>query len=165
MQTESVDVTASPGFWANLNVFIPAWLVLNVAVGWLLSMALMAPLMLVFLITGPFGEAPWLTVLQILFGPALITVFLVWRWAKHGLVPAAVLRISRYRAGQGLLVLANVLLPGGFLALALYSQFLEPDVSAVAGWILLPMAVIAMPAAAVGLWLVWSSRNAPETQS
>ena len=165
MQTARAGVTTSPGFWANLNIFIPAWLVLNVAIGWLLSMALMAPLMLVSLITGPFGAAPWLTVLQILFGPALITAFLVWRWAKHGLVPAAILRISRYRVGQGLLVLANVLLPGGFLALALYSQFLEPDVSAVAGWILLPMALIAMPAAAVGLWLVWSSRNTPEAQS
>jgi hypothetical protein len=164
MQTDNADVTTSPGFWANLNVFIPAWLVLNVAVGWLLSMALMAPLMLVSFVTGPFGDALWLSVLQILFGPALITAFLVWRWAKHGLVPAAILRISRYRVGQGLLVLANVLLPGGFLALTLYSQFLEPDVSAVAGWILLPMAVIAMPAAAIGLWLVWSSRNAPEIQ-
>lgn len=165
MQTNSVQVTASPGFWANLNVFIPAWLVLNVAVGWLLSMALMAPLLLVSFITGPLGEAPWLTALQAIFGPVLITAFLAWRWARHGLVPAAVVRVTRYRTGQGLLVLANVLLPGGFLALALLSRFLAPDVSAAAGWILLPIGVVAMPAAAVGLWLIWSSRNAPETKS
>ena len=163
MQTNSVQVNASPGFWANLNVFIPAWLVLNVAVGWLLSMALMAPLMLVSLITGPFGATPWLTVLQTLFGPVLITVYLVWRWVKRGLVPATVLRVSRYRAGQGLLLLANILLPGGFLALALLSQFLAPDVSAVAGWVLLPIGMVAMPAAAIGLWLVWSSLKAPES--
>ena len=163
MQTTSVQENASPGFWANFNVFIPAWLVLNVTVGWLLSMALMVPLMLLSLITGPFGEAPWLTVLQTLFGPVLITVYLVWRWARRGLVPATVLRVSRYRTGQGLLLLANVLLPGGFLALALLAQFLAPDVSAVAGWILLPLGMVALPAAAIGLWLVWSSRNAPES--
>ena len=165
MQTNGLDVTTSPGFWANLNVFIPAWVVLNVTVGWMLSMALMAPLVLVSFVTGPFGEAPWLQVLQVLCGPVLITAFLFRRWARHGLVPAPILRLSRYRTGQGLLVLVNAMLPGGFVALGLYSQFVAPDVSVVMGWMWLPLFMVAIPAAALGLWLVWSSRSAPAMAS
>lgn len=163
MKANNLPAATSQGFWPNCNVFIAAWSILNVTVGWLLSMALMAPLMLVSLVLGPFGETPWLTVLQVTFGPLLIGALLVWRWARHGLVPAAVLRASRYRAGQGLVVLANVLFPGGFLAFLLTSRFLAPDVSAVAGGVFLPIGTVAMPAAAVGLWLIWSSRKASES--
>ena len=120
----NVESSASRGFWANLNVFIPAWLLLNVALGSLISMALMAPLFLVSKVTGPFGDAPWVIGLSTLAGPILITAWLVWRWAKHGLVPSPILRFSRYRIGQALIALANISLLGGFLALALYSKFI-----------------------------------------
>ena len=149
-----------PGFWANLNVFVPAWLLLNVTLGWLISMALMAPLILVSLVTGPLGEAPWVTVFTTVGGPLLITSWLGWRWVKYGLVPVPILRFSRYRTGQMLIALSNILLPGGFLALALYAKFIGGSESAVLGWLMLPLAAVALPVAATGLWLVWSARTA-----
>jgi hypothetical protein len=155
------ESNASPGFWANLNVFVPAWLLLNVTLGWLISMALMAPLLLVSMVTGPFGEAPWVTGLTTFGGPILIAAWLGWRWVKRGLIPAPILRFRRYRTGQALIGLANILLPGGFLALALYAKFIGGSESAVLGWLMVPVAVVALPAAAAGIWLVWSARSAP----
>lgn len=158
---------SQPGFWGNLNAFVPAWVLMTVTLGWLVTFVFMAPLLLVSFITGPVGNAPWATAfttwLPIIGGPLVFGLFLARRWAKHGLIPGPILRLTRYKLGQALLVAFNLLVPGGFLALTVYQKFIfsgPPDTAGVLGFMLVPAFGVAIPCAVAGFALVWTSRTA-----
>lgn len=157
---------SQPGFWGNLNAFVPAWVLMNLMLGWLMTFVFMAPLFLVSLITGPVGNAPWATAfttwLPAIGGPLIFGLFLARRWAKHGLIPGPILRLPRYKLGQVLLVAFNLLVPGGFLALMIYQKFIfsgSSDTAGALGYMLLPAFAIAIPCAVAGFALIWTSRT------